>query len=944
MKGMGKILLQILAGFFALAMLFSLLGFHPNDPCPPFSQGQVGDNIGNMCGLIGAYVAGFFQTLVGVGAWIIPLYILWECFPIADHRWLKRVAWVGLALSLWTVLGAFGHRAAPLADGQPGSPWRWGGWIGSALWPLLRKTFGPVGLVLVLSLVMLVAALILAPVLTRAFGSLMRRWLGEKAWPWFKPMPGRGVRGFLKTIQRPFLGWNSRKALVPDLDASDMRELGRMEDQRLQEQESMEALDRAEREARDYRKAHKGMPPELGLPVIHSMRLDTPRIEIPENESPWSRTPSEPISISIGGSAELDPALTLDQPFGISRSWTQDASLVIGETLKTPDQELPPPVLLRDLPPPPPPKPQLVEPIRVQDRFGRTVEQQPLGLTEPTPHIPLPELPSISSPSIRPAASDAIPPQRSSGRMHTDPSSRRETRSMPQSGASSTHLNPGITDRVELPPRRLFDPPSAEQQVDFQSLDLTRELIGQKLSEFKVKGQMVGMQPGPVVTVYEFQPDPGVPLSKVMNMEEDLALGLKAEKVRIDRIAGKNLVGIEVPNARRQVISFREVVDSPVFRDPASKDGGNMLTLALGKDIAGHPVVSDLAKMPHLLIGGSTGSGKSVGVNAMICSILLRALPSEVKLILVDPKMVEMGIYEDIPHLWAPVVTDMKEAGRVLKWVVAQMEDRYRRLALMSVRNLEGFNAKIAEAGGSIDLSDRTPNPRWPDRPTFLEPLPYVVVIIDELADLMMVARAEVEESIARIAQKARAVGIHLVLATQRPSVDIVTGVIKANLPARLSYRVNTKIDSRTILDSGGGEQLLGKGDALFLAPGNSRARRIHAPLITEDEILRLVSWLKERGKPDFNQALLNAMDADEEAAAADADDDGTGGGSGDDIYDRALAVIKRERKASTSLLQRKLNIGYGRAARLIDRMEDEGLVGPDRGAGKPREVYAPEE
>jgi S-DNA-T family DNA segregation ATPase FtsK/SpoIIIE len=498
-------------------------------------------------------------------------------------------------------------------------------------------------------------------------------------------------------------------------------------------------------------------------------------------------------------------------------------------------------------------------------------------------------------------------------------------------------------DRLELPPRRLFDPPQSEHRLDPAALEATRALLQQKFTEFKVKGTVTGFQPGPVVTVYEFQPDPGVPVAKVLNLEEDLALGLQAEKVRIDRIPGRNLVGVEVPNKNREVITFREVVDSPAFRDPAHKDAQSLLTLALGKDMAGHPVVADLAKMPHLLIGGSTGSGKSVGVNAMICSILLRALPSEVKLILVDPKMVEMGIYEDIPHLWAPVVTDMKEAGRVLKWVVAQMEDRYKRLALLSVRNLEGFNAKVLEAGGSIDLSDRTPNPRWPERPAFLEPLPYVVVVIDELADLMMVCRSDVEESIARIAQKARAVGIHLVLATQRPSVDIVTGVIKANLPSRLSYRVNTKIDSRTILDSGGGEQLLGKGDALFLAPGSARPRRIHAPFLTEEETLRLVQWLKERGKPDYNAALISAMETEEDSAGGDPLEESSQEG-GDDIYDRAVAVVKRERKASTSLLQRKLNIGYGRAARIIDRMEDEGLIGPDRGAGKPREVIASEE
>jgi S-DNA-T family DNA segregation ATPase FtsK/SpoIIIE len=541
--------------------------------------------------------------------------------------------------------------------------------------------------------------------------------------------------------------------------------------------------------------------------------------------------------------------------------------------------------LLAEAPAAPKAKPTVARPQVAKDRFGREIVQPPLPLTEPTPAKPLPPLPEPE---------------------------------------------PGPAARETLPPRRLFDPPGQHAKADLAALEGIKEVIGQKLSEFKIKGAVAGMQPGPVVTVFEFQPDPGIPLSRILGMEEDLALALQAEAVRMDRIPGKNLVGIEVPNPKREIITFREVIDSPAFRDAPG-----LLQLALGKDIAGKPVVADLNKMPHLLIGGSTGSGKSVGVNAMICSCLVRAQPDEVKLILVDPKMVELGVYEDIPHLWAPVVTDMKEAGRVLKWVVAQMEDRYRRLALLSVRDLKGFNTKIADAGGSLDISERTPNPRWPDRPAVLEPMPHVVVVIDELADLMMVARSEVEDSIARIAQKARAVGIHLILATQRPSVDVVTGVIKANLPSRLSYRVRTKIDSRTILDSGGGEQLLGAGDALFLPNGASHPKRIHAPFLTEEETLRLVTWLRERGRPDYNQALISAMETEEETALFDEAEMG----GGDDIYVRALAVVKRERKASTSLLQRKLNLGYGRAARLIDRMEEEGIVGPDRGAGKPREV-----
>jgi len=868
---MGRLLLRVLVGAFALVLVLSLLSFDPRDPLIFFAQGQVDPTIHNLCGNLGAHLAGLLQIIAGVGSWLVPAYILWECVPQQGPRWHRRLAWISLAFAVWTALGAFGARNVGSVS------LRWGGWIGNVCWPSFRRGLGPAGLPIALTVLICLSCLVIAPGLTRAFGKLMVRWFGEKAWPWFKPLPAKGAQGFIGMVRRPFLGWkgNAKAKPVKEFEASDLQEVSFFGEQ----ESPIAALERAEREAMAYRKSGNQIPPEMGLPLIHSMHLEPQTFD-------------------------LDPIEGLP--------WAQSSDSL--------DLTLPPPALLRDLPPPPTPKPLVVESQVATDRFGRRVEQQSLGLTEPTPSRPLPPLPPRTPKA--PA-----------------PSWKPQPEAEPRPKAISQAFGP--VDRLELPPRRLFEPPKAGEKLDPKMLEDTRILIQQKLTEFKVKGQVVGMQPGPVVTVYEFAPDPGVPLAKVMNMEDDLALALQAEAVRIDRIPGRNLVGIEVPNPKRETICFREILDSPAFRDPDAKDGGSLLTLALGKDLAGHPIVADLAKMPHLLIGGSTGSGKSVGVNAMICSILLRAMPHEAKLILVDPKMVELGIYEDIPHLWAPVVTDMKEAGRVLKWVVAQMEDRYRRLALLAVRNLEGFNAKVFEAGGSIDLSDRTPNPRWPDRPTLLEHLPYVVVVIDELADLMMVARSEVEESIARIAQKARAVGIHLVLATQRPSVDIVTGVIKANLPSRLSYRVNTKIDSRTILDSSGGEQLLGKGDALFLAPGTSRPRRIHAPFLTEEETLRLVDWLKERGKPDYNQALLSAMESDEEAASGD---DESAASSGDDIYDRAVAVVKRERKASTSLLQRKLNIGYGRAARLIDRMEEEGLIGPDRGASKPREVLVGEE
>jgi S-DNA-T family DNA segregation ATPase FtsK/SpoIIIE len=840
-------------GFAALLLLLSLASYYPLDP-HPFTQGAAVAAVQNICGTVGATLAGLLQTLMGIGAWIVPPYLLWEAWPREDgRRWPGRLAWLGLALAFWTSLGAFGPRVwTGLPEGGT-LQLRWGGWLGSALWPVERRFLGPVGLPLLLFLVVLICALVLAPVLTRACGRLLRHWFGERAWPWVKPMPARGFQGFLSMVKRPFL--RTRNADQPELDAGDMVGLQAL-DLRQQALESQrESLLKAEMATSEARRLQPQIRVEDLLPPIHSIDLDAASAVIE----------AQPI-LAAGpvAAATTNAMATGAQPTAPFRA-----------------------KLLASAPAAPTPRPTVARAQVAKDRFGRESVQPPLPMTEPTPAKPLPPLPP------------AIP-------------------------------KPSLADRETLPPRRLFDPPGQHAKADLALLEVIKEKIGQKLSEFKIKGVVTGMQPGPVVTVFEFQPDAGIPLSRILGMEEDLALALQAEAVRMDRIPGKNLVGIEVPNPRREIITFREVIDSPAFREAEG-----LLQIALGKDIAGRPVVADLNKMPHLLIGGSTGSGKSVGVNAMICSCLVRAMPDEVKLILVDPKMVELGVYEDIPHLWAPVVTDMKEAGRVLKWVVAQMEDRYRRLALLSVRDLKHFNAKIRDAGGSLDLADRTPNPRWPDRPALLEPLPYVLVVIDELADLMMVARSEVEDSIARIAQKARAVGIHLILATQRPSVDVVTGVIKANLPSRLSYRVRTKIDSRTILDSSGGEQLLGAGDALYLPNGASHPKRIHAPFLSEEETLRLVTWLRERGRPDYNQALISAMETEDETALFDDAEMNTV----DDIYARALAVVRRERKASTSLLQRKLNLGYGRAARLIDRMEAEGIVGPDRGAGKPREV-----
>ena len=471
-----------------------------------------------------------------------------------------------------------------------------------------------------------------------------------------------------------------------------------------------------------------------------------------------------------------------------------------------------------------------------------------------------------------------------------------------------------------LPPLSLLDPARSERKIDERELMDAARLLEEKCREFSVEGSVVQIHPGPVVTTYEFKPDAGVKYSKITGLMDDLCLAMKAESVLIDRIAGKSTVGIQIPNPNREAISLRELLESDIFRRSTSK-----LTLALGKTIHGEGFVSDLATMPHLLIAGSTGSGKSVSVNAMISSILFRATPDEVRFIMVDPKRLELGMYEDIPHLLTPVVVDPKLAANALRWAVREMEERYKTLAAFGVRNIEQYNrnikAMLAESKDGKDENGKE-----------LAPLPFIVVIIDELADLMMVAGNEVEESIARLAQMARAIGIHLVLATQRPSVDVITGLIKANLPSRISFRVSSRIDSRTILDSGGAEQLLGKGDMLYLPPASSRFVRVHGPYISEQESARLASFLRKQGKPSYD----NSITAEEKKET------GPGGGDfeKDDLYDEAARIVVSSGQASISYLQRRLRIGFSRAARLVDMMEMDGLVSaPNSSSGGKREV-----
>jgi len=488
----------------------------------------------------------------------------------------------------------------------------------------------------------------------------------------------------------------------------------------------------------------------------------------------------------------------------------------------------------------------------------------------------------------------------------------------------------------KLPQIDLLDkPPARVETVTPESLEMTSRLIEKKLSDFGVEVRVVAAQPGPVITRYEIEPATGVKGSQIVNLAKDLARSLSLVSIRVvETIPGKNLMALELPNAKRQTIRLAEILGSQVYNDAQS-----LLTLALGKDIIGAPVVADLAKMPHCLVAGTTGSGKSVGINGMILSLLYKAEPRDVRLIMIDPKMLEMSVYEGIGHLLCPVVTDMKQAGNALNWCVGEMERRYKLMSKLGVRNLAGYNKKIDDAKARGEL---LPNPfsLTPEQPEPLERLPYIVIVIDELADLMMVVGKKIEELIARLAQKARAAGVHLVLATQRPSVDVITGLIKANIPTRLSFQVSSKIDSRTILDQMGAEALLGMGDMLYMASGTGLPVRVHGAFVSDDEVHRVVEALKMQGPPNYIEGILEGGTLDGEGAEA-GEGGGAGGGEADPMYDQAVAIVLQHRKASISLVQRHLRIGYNRAARLLEQMEQSGLVSSMSTNGN-REILLP--
>jgi len=579
-------------------------------------------------------------------------------------------------------------------------------------------------------------------------------------------------------------------------------------------------------------------------------------------------------------------------------------------------------------------------PRKKRERGQREPEPaaEPATAAAPAPAAEADEAPpwEIEPPEEPPAAPDYIPirtledlpPEPKPAPPEPPPAPAPEAaRPGPQLVRPAPAPEPAPVRRVyKLPPTSLLNEPPGRNAYDGEELKQIAARIKSKFEEFNVFGSVVQINPGPVVTTFEFKPEAGIKYSRITTLTEDLCLGLQAESILIERIPGKPTVGIEVPNTRREVISLRQIIESDEFAGSQSH-----LTISLGKDISGRIKVTALESMPHLLIAGSTGSGKSVMLNSMIMSVLYKSTPDEVRMILIDPKRLEMGLYEGIPHLLTPVITDPKKAANALRNALLEMERRLRLLAAQGVRNIEQYNKKVRQLREKpISLFEENQNDDAQD----LEPLPYILVLIDELADLMMVERQNVEEAVTRLAQMARAVGMHIVLATQRPSVDVITGLIKANFPARISFRVATRVDSRTVLDVMGSEHLLGKGDMLFLPPGSSRLVRVHGAFVTETEINRVVDFWKAQAQPDYDQSFLIAPPSDDDEPGEGEEFDG----EEDPLYHDAVRVVVEMGKASTSTLQRRLRLGYGRAARILDMMQRDGIIGPPDGS-KPREV-----
>lgn len=854
---------------FSLAVLLSLISYDPLDPAWNVATTRVKPL--NWIGSFGAWLADALFQIFGLSAFIIPVLLTtigWRTFRLRELSLLRR-RFIGLTIMLVAVAGLLSLPSMPFYRMNV----RFGGAVGYLLAYFLETLLNKTGSGIFLS-VLLIFSIMLATEFS--FNRLLE---------------GAGTRSLMEMIvglelslRRQFTNltaqlrhrFDERRAQRTRKREEAEREKKRQEEERLRAQEAARANAERQAQKQDRSATMAGKPATEPLenpptaPIVGKSGRDLNELrKLVYGDDAQQPLPEFSVSSRIEADAVKREMPTLDEPLEKPRKST--------------------PIV----PPAAPPAP--IEPPVLRRKVGTIKVPMPEAVKRSTPP------PQTGDPEINSMLASA---------MIERTSDEPEKKAVPPAPPKLQFSDFRLPDLAYLTP-----PPPKQEQADDELWERAR-VLAEKCKEFSVSGKIQYISPGPVVTTFEFKPDPGVKYSRITSLEDDLCLALKAESIRIDRIPGKSTVGIEVPNVKREVIHLREIFESEKYQTSPSP-----LTLALGKTIDGKTHVADLTRMPHLLIAGATGTGKSVCLNSVIVSILYKSTPDDVKMIMVDPKRLELGLYEGIPHLLTPIVIDPKRASNALKWAVGEMENRYKMLAGHGVRNIDQYNQQVRQKLDQIPAMHPDEQPK---------PLPYIVIIIDELADLMMVASSDVETSITRLAQMARAVGIHLVIATQRPSVDVITGLIKANFPSRISFRVSSKVDSRTILDTNGAETLLGQGDMLFLPPGTSRLVRVHGAYIGEAEIGRIVDHIRAQAKPAYDESI---QVSEEEAELNE-----EGMGIKDELYDEALRIICQMGRASTSVLQRRLRIGYGRAAAILDMMEREGYVGPSEGS-KPRVV-----
>jgi len=867
----------------AALLLLSLATYHPSDPSLDTSTAVTGPHaVHNLLGPTGAYLSDLLLQVFGVSAFCFPLWIgglgwVWLRSRSNGSAWLR---WTGVILTLAFLPACFALL-----------PWRWN-------WLHAMPVEGFAGRLAADELVVYVnttGAWIVAGLLA-AFGIYLGSHFSFRAaWEWSQE---RSIQ--LAAAQDRWRNWQADRAdRKAEKEAIRQAELGLARE--LEEPEDEEEIRQPGFFSRLFGGFRRRKPAEDDLlEDIPAFQRVGARSEEEEEESdlrPGIRATARP-SIWERPTA---PSASPYQPHVVGRVREPEAEAVpISSRVTNPPAEtVPIPARSRT-------RESNYENLR---EMPRPVAEEFTGFDDQV----IPVAPATPPPAARTRPTTPAP-------LAPTLEIQERADAHPEIAPRPATAAPKKVDGFRLPPSTLLNKGEGPLAIREDILrDEARKLV-EKCAEFKVNGQVVQINPGPMVTTYEFKPDASVKYSRVAGLGDDLCLAMRAESILIERMAGTSHIGIQVPNHDRETIHLRDVVESETFSKAKSR-----LTLAMGKDINGRIVTADLAGMPHVLIAGSTGSGKSVAINAMIMSLLFRTTPAQVRLILVDPKRVELGMYEGIPHLFTPIITEAKLAANALRNAVREMERRLKLLASRSVRNIDQYNTKIAESGME-SLFTETGEAE--------EPLPFIVIIIDELADLMMLDRANVEESITRLAQMARAVGIHLILATQRPSVDVITGLIKANVPTRISFRLASKVDSRTIIDDNGAESLLGRGDMLFRPPGTSRLMRLHAPYVSEKETAAVVDFWKAQGEAEYVEGFLEAP-RDERK---EMEGDGSAEGDDDELFDDAVRLVFEFGKASTSLLQRRLRIGYGRAAHLIDLMERDGLVGPADGS-KPREL-----